>query len=144
MIIPNVNVLLNAYDRDSKFHKAIARWWEEVLGGPAIVGLPWVSILGFIRLITNPRIYASPTTPSQAIRIARSWLAQPNVEIVSPGKRHADIFFGLLESTGVAGNLTTDAHLAALAIEHGAQLASTDNDFARFPKLRWFNPAVRR
>jgi len=144
LIIPDVNVLLNAYDRDSRFHKAVAGWWEEVLGGPAAIGLPWVSILGFIRLITNPRIYASPTTPSQAIRVAKSWLAQPNVEIVSPGNRHADIVFGLLESAGVAGNLTTDAHLAALAIEHGAQLASTDNDFARFPKLRWFNPAVRR
>jgi toxin-antitoxin system PIN domain toxin len=144
LIIPDVNVLLNAYDRDSKFHKAVAGWWEEALGGPAAIGLPWVSILGFIRLITNPRIYASPTTPSQAIRVAKSWLAQPNVEIVSPGNRHADILFGLLESAGVAGNLTTDAHLAALAIEHGAQLASTDNDFARFPKLRWFNPAVRR
>jgi toxin-antitoxin system PIN domain toxin len=144
LIIPDVNVLLNAYDRDSKLHKAIAGWWEELLGGPATIAIPWVSILGFIRLITNPRIYASPTTPSQAIRVAKSWLAQPNVEIVSPGNRHADILFGLLESAGVAGNLTTDAHLAALAIEYGAQLASTDNDFARFPKLRWFNPAVRR
>ena len=139
-----MNVLLNAYDRDSKFRKAVAGWWEEVLGGPAVVGLPWVSILGFIRLMTNPRIYANPTTPSQAIRVVKNWLAQPNVEIVSPGNRHADILFGLLESAGVAGNLTTDVHLAALAIEHGAQLASTDNDFARFPKLRWFNPAVRR
>lgn len=81
---------------------------------------------------------------SQAIRAAKAWLAQPNVEIISPGPRHADILFGLLESAGVAGNLTTDAHLAALAIEYGAELASTDNDFARFSKLRWFNPAVRR
>jgi toxin-antitoxin system PIN domain toxin len=144
LIIPDVNILLHAYNRDSEVHSPISAWWESELASPRPIGLAWISILGFLRIGTNPRLSKDPMGVSQAIRHAKSWLAQPNVEVVSPGNRHADILFGLLESAGVAGNLTTDAHLAALAIEHGAQLASTDNDFARFSKLRWFNPAVRR
>lgn len=104
------------------------------------VGLPWVAILGFIRITTNPRILDDPLDVGGAIRRVRSWLAQPQTVLIHPGDRHADILFGLLEAAGTAGNLTTDAHLAALAIEHQAELHSTDSDMARFPGLRWVNP----
>ena len=87
--------------------------------------------------MTHPRVGANPLSAVQAIEHVRSWLARPNVRVLTPGERHAEILFGLLETVGVAGNLTTDAHLAALAIEYHAELVSTDTDFARFPKLRW-------
>ena len=104
------------------------------------MGLPWVTILGFIRITTHRGILRSPIFPADAIGIVRSWLRVPRVQILTPGEAHAEILFGLLEKVGSAGNLTTDAHLAALAIEYQAELASTDADFARFPGLRWFNP----
>jgi len=97
-------------------------------------------MLGFVRMATNPRVYETPMTPKDAIRNVRLWLDQPGVEILSPGERHADIVFGLIEEVGVAGNLTPDAHLAAIAIEYQAELASNDRDFGRFCGLRWFNP----
>jgi len=105
-------------------------------GGYAV---PWATILGFIRIMTHRGILQNPMFPAEATRRARSWLASPRVQILLPGETHAEILFGLLERLGAAGNLTTDAHLAALAIEYQAELASTDADFARFPGLRWFN-----
>jgi toxin-antitoxin system PIN domain toxin len=104
--------------------------------------LCWAVILGFIRIATHRRILENPMRPADAIRRVRSWLAVPGVQILVPGESHAEILFGLLEHLGTAGNLTTDAHLAALAIEYQAELASTDADFARFPNLRWFNPVM--
>ena len=104
------------------------------------IGLPWVAIPGFIRITTNPRILDDPLDVAGASRRVRSWLAQPQTVLSQPGDRHADILFGLLEAAGAAGNLTTDAHLAALAIEHQAELHSTDADMARFPGPRWVNP----
>ena len=104
------------------------------------VGLPWVAILGFIRIATNRQVLANPLPVTTACAHARAWLARPYVSLLDPGARHAEILFGLLESLGTSGNLTTDAHLAALAIEHQAELHSTDADFARFPGLRWVNP----
>ena len=108
---------------------------------PRPIGLSWMTILGFLRIVTRPGVFVSPLTPEEALRRVRNWLNAPSVQIVSPGEKHAEILFGLIESVGVAGNLTTDAHLAALAIEYQAEVASTDTDFARFPGLRWFNPA---
>ena len=105
-----------------------------------VVGLPWLSIIGFIRICTQRRIMRNPIQPGQAVNYVRGWLQRPNVEIVAPGPDHPEIFFRLLSELGTAGNLTTDAHLAALAIEYRAELASTDADFARFRGLRWFNP----
>ena len=115
-------------------------WWEQLLNGRQPVGLAWVGILGFIRLTTHRQILANPMAVSVACGHVRAWLAQPYVSILDPGPRHAEILFGLLEALGTAGNLTTDAHLAALAIEHQAELHSTDADFARFSGLRWQNP----
>jgi toxin-antitoxin system PIN domain toxin len=140
VIIPDVNVLVYAYNKDAKQHAAAKEWWERTLAEPEPVGLPWVAILGFIRITTQRRIVERPMFTHQAIERVRSWLELPNVEIISPGDEHADILFRLIEEVGTAGDLTTDAHLAALAIEHRGQLVSTDTDFARFRRLRWFNP----
>lgn len=140
MIIPDVNVLVYAYNKDAKQHAAAREWWERTLAQAQPVGMPWVTILGFIRISTQRRIIERPMFPHDAIERVRSWLEVPNVEIISPGEDHGDILFRLIEEGGTAGDLTTDAHLAALAIEHGAELVSTDTDFARFRGLRWFNP----
>ena len=143
MILPDVSILIHAYNSGSLHHKAARAWWEETLTLPRPVGLSWITILGFVRITTRPVVSKSPLFPADAIRLVRSWLALPGVQILTPGEFHAEIFFRLIEQVGTAGDLTTDAHLAALAIEYQAELASTDTDFARFPGLRWFNPAAR-
>ncbi len=143
MIVPDVNVLVFAYSQGSLHHKACRMWWEETLTQPRPVGLPWVSILGFVRVMTNRGILKIPMYPNDAISRVRAWLDVPGVQILSPGEFHAEIFFRLIEQVGTAGDLTTAAHLAALAIEYRGELASTDTDFARFPGLRWFNPVAR-
>jgi toxin-antitoxin system PIN domain toxin len=140
VIIPDVNILVYAYNKDAKHHTLAREWWEKTLSQRNPIGLPWVTILGFIRISTQRRIIERPMFPQDAIERVRSWLDLPNVEIISPGEDHGDILFRLIEDVGTAGDLTTDAHLAALAIEHGAELVSTDSDFARFRGLRWFNP----
>lgn len=145
MLIPDINILLYAYDSTSPHLERARAWWETTLQQPRIVGLPWATSIGFIRVITNRGIWDKPLPPKDAIGIVRTWLDHPRVRIVTPGECHAEILFDLLLEVGVAGNLTSDAHLAALAIEYQAELVSTDTDFARFPGLRWFNPlAVRR
>ncbi len=140
MILTDVNLLLNAYNRDFPDHAAARQWWERVINDQEAIGLAWVTVLGFIRIMTNPRAMLNPMPVADAIAAAKSWLDLPNVDLVEPGPRHAEILFRLLRQVGVAGNFTTDAHLAALAMEHQARVASTDTDFARFAGLRWFNP----
>jgi toxin-antitoxin system PIN domain toxin len=140
VIAPDVNLLVHAYNLESPRHVAARAWWERLLNGTQPVGLPWAVILGFIRLTTNRQIVAHPLTAKAACAHVRAWLGQPYVSIAHPGDRHAEILFGLLERLGTAGNLTTDAHVAAVAIEHQAELHSTDTDFARFAGLRWTNP----
>jgi hypothetical protein len=145
VLIPDVNILLYAYNSDSPRQERARAWWETTLQQPRPVGLPWATSIGFIRIITHRTIWPRPLSPKDAIGIVRTWLDHPRVRIVTPGEHHAEILFDLLLEVGVAGNLTNDAHLAALAIEYQAELVSTDTDFARFPGLRWFNPlAVRR
>jgi len=140
VILPDINLLLHAYNSESPVHPAARAWWEGLLNGTRPVGLAWVAVLGFIRMATHRQILSNPLPVTTACAHARAWLAQPYVSLIDPGARHSEILFGLLESLGTAGNLTTDAHLAALAIEHQAELHSTDADFARFPGLRWVNP----
>ena len=140
MIVPDVNLLLHAHDSRSRRHDAARPWWERLMNGTGAVGLAWVAILGFIRIATNPKILDNPLDVSSTCAHVRSWLGRPQTLLIHPGDRHTDILFDLLEATGAAGNLTTDAHLAALAIEHQAELHSTDADMARFPGLRWLNP----
>jgi toxin-antitoxin system PIN domain toxin len=141
VILPDVNVLLYAYNDASKHHPAMRAWWEESLSGARPIGMSWVVVLGFIRIATNPRVWDRPMRVEEATERVRLWLASPAVEIVGPGAAHSEILFGLLETAGTAGNLTTDAHLAALAIEYQAEVATTDRDFGRFRGVRWFNPA---
>jgi toxin-antitoxin system PIN domain toxin len=142
MILPDINLLIHAYNTDSPAHGAARDWWEGLLNGTEPVGLAWAGMLGFIRLVTHRQVFAIPMPVSTACGHVRAWLAQPYVSILDPGPRHAEIVFGLLESLGTGGNLTTDAHLAALAIEHQTELHSTDADFARFSGLRWKNPLL--
>lgn len=143
MIVPDVNLLLHAYNSGSRAHARARRWLEDLLNGDRPVGLAWAVLLGFIRITTHPAVLAHPLSAREACAIVRSWLDRPQSGVLHPGERHAAILFGLLETLGTAGNLTTDAHLAALAIEHQAELHSTDADFARFAGLRWRNPVGR-
>ena len=140
MILPDINLLLHTYNSESGSHARARAWWEDLMDGTEPVGLPWACMLGFIRLATHRQVLANPMTVSTACGHVRSWLAQPYVAVLEPGPRHAEILFALLQTLGTGGNLTTDAHLAALAIEHQAELHSTDVDFGRFSGLRWQNP----
>lgn len=140
MQIPDINILVYAYDADAPHHRDALAWWEDTLSGSHQVGMPWLVVLGFLRITTHRRILRKPMIVTEAVKAVRSWLDHPDVQIVTPGERHGEILFELLTQLGTAGNLTTDAHLAALAIEYHAELVSADVDFARFPGLRWFNP----
>jgi len=144
MIIPDVNILIHAYDSGFAHHRAAKEWWEEVLTAGHPVGLAWAATLGFMRIATHRGVLSKPLPVGDAVNLARSWLEQPGVRVVVPGDRHGEILFRLLEEAGTAGNLTTDAHLAALAIEYRAEIATTDSDFARFPGLSWSNPISRK
>jgi hypothetical protein len=136
----DLNLLIYAVNRDSAPHRAARAWLEDVLSGGETVVVPWIVILGFLRVTTNPRIMAKPLTPEQAMGVVDGWLSRPVVSLLNTGDEHWPILRELLGTCGAAGNLTTDAHLAALAIEHGAELCSADGDFARFARLRWVNP----
>ncbi len=140
MIIPDLNVLVYAYNADSLRHAAAKRWWEDAMNGQRPIGFVWATLLGFLRVMTQRRILERPMKTADAIRTVSDWMAQPGVQILTPGDGHARILFELIGEAGTAGNLTTDAHLAALAIEYQAEIASADTDFARFSRLRWFNP----
>lgn len=140
MKVVDLNLLLYAVNRDSAHHARAKGWLERTLAGEEPVALPWVVLLGFLRVATSARVFPEPLAPAQALAVVDGWLACPAVIPLSPGDEHWDILRELLAESGTAGNLTTDAHLAALALEHGAELCSTDADFARFSRLRWVNP----
>jgi uncharacterized protein len=140
VIVVDLNLLIYAINEDAVVHERARRWWERTLSGGEQVGLAWSVILGFLRLTTNSRIMPRPLAPEQAFATIDEWLAHPSVTPIEPSDRHWPILKELLEPLGTAGNLTSDAHLAALTIEQGARLCSTDNDFSRFSGLRWSNP----
>lgn len=140
MILPDANLLIYAVNRDSPHHEIARTWLERTLSGTSAVGLPWLVLIAFIRLTTNPRVFGSPLAPDAALDLVSGWLEQPCVVSVNPGDRHWLILSRLLRRDGTAGNLTNDAHLAALAIEHSATLHSADNDFRRFDELDYVNP----
>ena len=142
MKLVDLNVLLYATNRDAAGHEVIRSWWEAALAGDEPVGLPWVVLLGFLRLSTNAQVFVSPLTPGEAMERIDTWLKHPNVRLVRETEDHWRILKELIDQTGTAGNLTTDAHLAALAISHGATLVSCDADFARYSRVRWHSPAV--
>jgi len=140
VIVPDLNLLIHAYDSTSSQHEAAKRWWVQCLSGSESVGVSWVVVLGFVRLWTSPRVFQNPMTVAQAATHVEAWFERPMVRPLNPGPRHAELVFGLLRAEGKGGNLTTDAHLAALAIEAKATLHTTDTDFLRFSGLRWVNP----
>jgi uncharacterized protein len=140
MIVPDVNLLLYAYDSDSPFHAKASVWWQRSLSGSEPIGIPQPIIFAFLRLSTSGRIFQNPMSASEAAGHIRSWLKQPQVQVLEPGAKHIEQTLQLLEHIGTAGNLVTDAQIAALAIEYEAVLHTTDTDFMRFPNLRWRNP----
>ena len=140
MILVDVNLLLYATNGASSQHAAAREWLDGQLKSAAPIGLPWMSLLAFLRLATNQRVFPHPLSVTAAWQQVTAWLDCDTVWTPQPTERHAEVLGQLLALPGVHGNLVPDAHLAALAIEHGLTLCSTDGDFARFPGLRWSNP----
>ena len=140
MILVDANILLYAENRTSPHHKEAERWWDAQLSGASPVCLCWTVLGAFIRVGTNPRVFDRPLTLEDALARVQTWLDQPCVRVVHPTDRHWQIFRDMLTGARAVGNLVTDAHLAALAVEHGCELISTDTDFSRFPNLKWSNP----
>jgi toxin-antitoxin system PIN domain toxin len=138
--LPDVNLLLYAIDEDSPRHDAARPWVEGLIGGTETVALAWAVLLAFVRLTTKPHVMTRPFAADEALDVVDGWLARPNVVVAHPTERHARVLRELLAPLGTGGNLTTDAHLAALSIEHGAELCSSDADFSRFPGVRWHDP----
>ena len=140
MKLTDVNLLLYAVDSAAPRHAAARRWLETELSGSDTFAFAWSVILAFLRLSTSPRVFESPLKLAEAFDLVDNWMAQPNTTIVHPTERHNAILRELLVRLGTAGNLVCDAHLAALSIEHGAELCSSDADFSRFSGVRWRNP----
>ena len=140
MKILDANLLLYAVNKDAPLHLRAKRWLEISLSGTEPVGFSWIVILAFIRITTRPGLFRKPLSPAQAFDVMEAWLQQPSTRILHPGPRHLEIVRNLVEQLGTAGNLTSDAHLAALAIEQNARLYSCDRDFARFPGVEWQHP----
>lgn len=143
MIIPDINLLAYAYNTDAPHHEEAREWLESCLSERETVGIPWVVALGFIRIMTSRVVLTDPMNPLQALEHVRSWLERPQAHLVVPGPRHLEILTEIMRSARASGRLTTDAHLAAMAIELQAELHSNDADFSRFPGLRWVNPLTR-
>lgn len=140
MILVDANLLIYAIDSDSVHHNAARRWLEKSLSGTTQVGLAWIVLLAFLRVTTHPRMVRNPLAPEAAVNYVDEWLACPCVVGVAPGERHWPILRQLISTSGTAANLTSDAHLAALAIEHGYAVYSADHDFKRFAGLKHVNP----
>ena len=141
MKLVDLNVLLYVVNKDSVHHESALGWWEETLRGDEPIGLAWIVLLGFLRLSSNPAIFPHPLDAETALEKVGIWLALDQTRLLRETDDHWHILRTLLDETGTAGNLTTDGHLAALAISHGATLVSFDSDFSRFSALRWENPA---
>lgn len=141
MIFIDANLLIYAVNADAPLHFQAKTWVQETLNGQrGPVALSWFSLVAFVRIITNSRIVALPRSVDEAMQMVNEWLALPAVRLIEPGPDHAHHFEATCRATKAQGNLVTDAHLAALAIEHDLELASCDTDFAKFPGLHWINP----
>ena len=140
MILVDANLLVYAHVASFPQHQRARTWLDGRINAAAPVGLPWPSLLAFIRIVSNPRIFDRPTAVSAAWRQAESWLETQSAWVPLPTERHQEVLAPLMASAEGRANLVPDAHLAALAIEHGLVLCSTDGDFARFDGLQWQNP----
>jgi toxin-antitoxin system PIN domain toxin len=136
VVVVDANVLLYAVDSATTHHEHSRSWLDASLAGTEAVGLAWIALLAFIRVGTNASIFPAPMSADEATGQVETWLAAPAAVIAQPTPRHASLLRGLLRDSGTAGNLTTDAHLAVLALEHGAEIVSYDRDFARFPGVQ--------
>ena len=142
MILPDLSILIHAHNSDSAVHSVAREWWDACLAGSEGVGLAWAVILGFIRITTHPKILSRPLPVIEVLDRIESWLVLSHIHIPHPSTRHFSRLRSNFEHVGTGGNLTTDAHLATLAVERGYILYSTDTDFARFPGLRCVNPCA--
>jgi toxin-antitoxin system PIN domain toxin len=142
MIIVDVNLLIYAVNQDAPHHRKAKSWLEGVVSATETVGLPWIVLLAFLRLTTRAGLFQKPLMVETAFDLVDSWLQQPSVTVPEPTSRHLRTLRDLVLPLGTGGNITSDAHLAALAIEYGAEICTTDGDFARFGRLRWRNPLV--
>lgn len=142
-MIVDANILLYAEDRSSRHHDAAGNWLTDALNGAVRIGLPWPSLLAFLRIRTHPRVYEFPLAPAEAWSRVEEWLAAPAAWVPVPTDRHAVVLGRLVAAHGPSSTGFPDAHLAALAIEHGVGVCSADTDFARFDGLVWFNPLAR-
>jgi uncharacterized protein len=140
MIVLDANILIYAYNRSAPQHQPAARWLQSLFEGNETIGLPWTTVWAFLRISTNPRLSPNPMPVELALDIVREWYSRPGVTPIGPGPRHLEYLTRIAVQNGVAGPLMSDAALAAIALEHGASLASADRDFARFEGLRWINP----
>ena len=140
MILLDANLLIYAVNRDAPLHAKAKAWIESALSGGETVAFTWIALLAFLRLTTRPGLFHKALPLETVFDLIDSWLAQPAATLIHPGPRHHHVLRTLLVPLGTGGNLTSDAHLAALAIEHRAELCSSDGDFARFAGLRWRNP----
>lgn len=144
MIVVDANLLVYAHVQSLPQHQLARPWLDDQLNGTASVGLPWPSLLAFVRLVANPRIFERPESVADAWHQVKQWFSCPTVWVPQPTERHAEIIGPLLQESATRANLVPDAHLAALAIEHGLTLCSTDQDFSRFVGLKWVNPLFTR
>ena len=143
MILIDANLMLYAYDSSSEHHNKARIWLEKVLSEPQPARVAWVTILAFLRISTNRKIFENPFTISEATSIVQEWLEHPILDLLHPTQRHWTILSKLLKDGQANGPLVMDAHLAALAIEHGAKLYTTDKDFSRFDDIQVVNPLLR-
>ncbi|MES2208713.1 MAG: type II toxin-antitoxin system VapC family toxin [Chloroflexota bacterium] len=142
MQLVDANILIYAVNADAPNHAVCRRWLDAALGANDPVGFAWIALLAFLRVVTNPTVLAEPWSVHEATDQVRTWLTAPAAVVVEPTARHADVLAGLLSGVGTAGNLVSDAHLAALATEHLATVVTFDLDFARFPGVRSTQPAA--
>ncbi|MBI1251820.1 MAG: PIN domain-containing protein [Alphaproteobacteria bacterium] len=140
MILIDVNLLLYAHIKISPEHETARAWLDTQLNGSTLVGMPWHSLLGFLRIATNPRMTSPPEPMKSAIGQMQAWLGRANVWRPQPTDRHAEFLASLLDTANGKSSLTSDAHLAALALEHGLTVCTADSDFARFQGVKWINP----
>ena len=140
MIVPDINLLVYAHNEDAPFHPLARSWWQDLTNGSEQIGIPWIVASGFVRTITLRSVTPNPLPATVAVDWLSEWFELPHISAINPGREHLALFRRNLDAAGVGGNLVTDAHIAAIAMEYQAEVHSNDSDFARFPGLRWHNP----